>query len=113
MALRNGEQAEEEAEVGVTEGGEVGKTGAGGEEGVDGRNGGEVVEAGTVAVVGIQEVVVVGVGGLRVAEVEVAVIGVDREDGQRRGVIGAGREEIGRTTDGLEVNKMIGRVRTG
>ena len=33
--------------------------------------------------------------------------------GQRRGEIGGGREEIGRTTDGLEVKKMIGRVRAG
>ena len=44
---------------------------------------------------------------------EVVVIGVDREGGQRRGEIGGGREEIGRTTNGLEVKKMIGRVRTG
>ena len=110
---RNGELGGEEAEVGVTEGGEDGKIGAGAGEGVDGRNGGEVVEAGTVAVVGIQEVVVVGVGGLMVAEVEVVVIGVDREGGQRRGVIGGGREEIWRTTNGLEVKKMVGRVRTG
>ena len=113
VAQRNGEQGGEEAEVGVTEGGEVGKTGAGEGEGVDGRNREEVVEAGTVAVVGIQEVVVVGVAGLMVAGVEVVVIGVDREDGQRRGMIGGGREEIGKTTDGLEVNKMIGRVRAG
>ena len=33
--------------------------------------------------------------------------------GQRRGEIGEGREETGRMTDGLEVKKMIGRVRTG
>ena len=57
------------------------------------------------AVVWIEEVVVVGV--------EVVVIGVNREGGQRRGEIGGGREETGRTTDGLEVKKMIGRVRTG
>ena len=43
----------------------------------------------------------------------VVVIGVDREGGQRRGEIGGGREEIGRTTNGLEVKKMIGRVRAG
>ena len=61
----------------------------------------------------IQEVVVVGVGGVRVAGGEVVVIGVDGEDGQRRGVIGGGRDEIGRTSDGLEVNKMNGRVRAG
>ena len=53
----------------------------------------------------IEEVVVVGV--------EVVVIGVNREGGQRRGEIGEGREETGRMTDGLEVKKMIGRVRTG
>ena len=47
------------------------------------------------------------------AGVEVVVIGVNREGGQRRGEIGGGREEIGRTTDGLEVKKMIGRVRAG
>ena len=52
----------------------------------------------------IQEVVVVRVGGVMVAGVEVVVIGVNREGGQRRG-------EIGRRTDGLEVKKMIGRVR--
>ena len=52
----------------------------------------------------IREVVVVGVGG---------VIGVNREGGQRRGEIGGGREEIWRTTNGLEVKKMVGRVRTG
>ena len=33
--------------------------------------------------------------------------------GQRRGEIGEGREETGGTTNGLEVKKMIGRVRTG
>ena len=44
------------------------------------------------------------VGGVMVAGVEVVVIGVNREGGQRRG-------EIGRRTDGLEVKKMIGRVR--
>ena len=47
------------------------------------------------AVVWIEELVVVGV--------EVVVIGVNRDDGQRRGEIGGGREEIGRTTNGLEV----------
>ena len=57
--------------------------------------------------------VVVRVGGVMVAGVEVVVIGVNREGGQRRGEIGGGREEIGRTTDGLEVNKMNGRVRAG
>ena len=57
------------------------------------------------AVVWIREVVVVGV--------EVVVIGVNREGGQRRGEIGGGREEIWRTTNGLEVKKMVGRVRTG
>ena len=41
------------------------------------------------------------------------VIGVSREGGQRRGEIGGGREEIGKTTNGLEVKKVIGRVRTG
>ena len=41
------------------------------------------------------------------------VIGVNREGGQRRGEVGGGREEIGRTTNGLEVKKMIGRVRAG
>ena len=41
------------------------------------------------------------------------VIGVSREGGQRRGEIGGGREEIWRTTNGLEVKKMVGRVRTG
>ena len=46
----------------------------------------------------IQEVVVVRVGGVMVAGVEVVVIGVNREGGQRRG-------EIGRRTDGLEVKK--------
>ena len=55
----------------------------------------------------------VRVGGVMVAGVEVVVIGVNRDDGQRRGEIGGGREEIGRTTNGLEVKKMIGRVRTG
>ena len=50
------------------------------------------------AVVWIQEVVVVRVGGVMVAGVEVVVIGVNREGGQRRG-------EIGRRTDGLEVKK--------
>ena len=65
------------------------------------------------AVVWIREVVVVGVSGVMVAGVEVVVIGVNREGGQRRGEIGGGREEIGRTTNGLEVKKMIGRVRTG
>ena len=35
---------------------------------------------------------------------------MDRGGGQRRGEIGGGREEIGRTTNGLEVKKMIGRV---
>ena len=48
----------------------------------------------------------VRVGGVMVAGVEVVVIGVNREGGQRRG-------EIGRRTDGLEVKKMIGRVRAG
>ena len=48
-----------------------------------------------------------------VAGVEVMVIGVNREGGQRRGEIGGGREEIWRTTNGLEVKKMVGRVRTG
>ena len=52
----------------------------------------------------------VRVGGVMVAGVEVVVIGVNREGGQRRGEIGGGREEIGRTTNGLEVKKMIGRV---
>ena len=52
----------------------------------------------------IREVVVVGVSGVMVAGVEVVVIGVNREGWQRRG-------EIGRRTDGLEVKKMIGRVR--
>ena len=61
----------------------------------------------------IQEVVVVRVGGVMVAGVEVVVIGVNREGGQRRGEIGGGREEIWRTTNGLEVKKMVGRVRTG
>ena len=61
----------------------------------------------------IQEVVVVGVGGVMVAGVEVVVIGVNREGGQRRGEIGGGREEIGRTTDRLEVKKTIGGVRAG
>ena len=65
------------------------------------------------AVVWIQEVVVVGASGVMVAGVEVVVIGVNREGGQRRGEIGGGREEIGRTTNGLEVKKMVGRVRTG
>ena len=46
----------------------------------------------------------VRVGGVMVAGVEVVVIGVNREGGQRRG-------EIGRRTDGLEVKKMISRVR--
>ena len=46
----------------------------------------------------------VGVSGVMVAGVEVVVIGVNGEGGQRRG-------EIGRRTDGLEVKKMIGRVR--
>ena len=46
----------------------------------------------------------VRVGGVMVAGVEVVVIGVNREGWQRRG-------EIGRRTDGLEVKKMIGRVR--
>ena len=46
----------------------------------------------------------VRVGGVMVAGVEVVVIGVNREGGQRRG-------EIGGRTDGLEVKKMIGRVR--
>ena len=55
----------------------------------------------------------VRVGGVMVAGVEVVVIGVDREGGQRRVEIGGGREETGRMTDGLEVKKMIGRVRTG
>ena len=45
--------------------------------------------------------------------VEVVVVGVNREGGQRRGEIGGGREEIWRTTNGLEVKKMVGRVRTG
>ena len=65
------------------------------------------------AVVWIREVVVVGASGVMVAGVEVVVIGVNREGGQRRGEIGGGREEIGRTTNGLDVKKMIGRVRTG
>ena len=47
----------------------------------------------------------VRVGGVMVAGVEVVVIGVSREGGQRRGEIGGGREEIGRRTDGLEVKK--------
>ena len=51
------------------------------------------------------------VGGVMVAGVEVVVIGVNREGGQKRGEIGGGREEVGRTTGGLEVKKMIGRVR--
>ena len=55
------------------------------------------------AVVWIREVVVVGVIGVMVAGVEVVVIGVNRDGGQRRGEIGGGREEIGRTTNGLEV----------
>ena len=38
-------------------------------------------------------------------------MGVDRGGGQRRGEIGEGREETGRTTNGLEVKKMIGGVR--
>ena len=54
------------------------------------------------AVVWIREVVVVGVGGVMVAGVEVVAIGVNREGGQRRGEIGGGREEIWRTTNGLE-----------
>ena len=33
---------------------------------------------------------------------------MDRGGGQRRGEIGEGREETGRTTNGLEVKKMIG-----
>ena len=54
----------------------------------------------------IEEVVVVGV--------EVVVIGGEKGGGgRRRGEIGEGREETGRMTDGLEVKKMIGRVRTG
>ena len=53
----------------------------------------------------------VRVGGVMVAGVEVVVIGVNREGGQKRGEIGGGREEVGRTTGGLEVKKMIGRVR--
>ena len=57
--------------------------------------------------------VVVRVGGVMVAGVEVVVIGVNRDGGQRREEIGGGREEIGRTTNGLEVKKMVGRVRTG
>ena len=58
------------------------------------------------AVVWIEEVVVVGV--------EVVVIGGEKGgvDGGE-GEIGGGREETGRMTDGLEVKKMIGRVRTG
>ena len=52
----------------------------------------------------IRGVVMVGVSGVMVAGVEVVVIGVNREGWQRRG-------EIGRRTDGLEVKKMIGRVR--
>ena len=55
----------------------------------------------------------VRVGGVMVAGVEVVVIGVNREGGQRRGEIGGGREEIGRTTNGLDIKKMIGRVKTG
>ena len=51
------------------------------------------------------------VGGVMVAGVEVVVIGVNRDGGQKRGEIGGGREEVGRTTGGLEVKKMIGRVR--
>ena len=47
----------------------------------------------------IREVVVVGVSGVMVAGVEVVVIGVNREGGQRRGEIGGGREEIGKTTN--------------
>ena len=43
--------------------------------------------------------VVVRVGGVMVAGVEVVVIGVSREGGQRRGEIGGGREEIGKTTN--------------
>ena len=50
------------------------------------------------AVVWIREVVVVGASGVMVAGVEVVVIGVNREGGQRRG-------EIGRRTDGLEVKR--------
>ena len=46
----------------------------------------------------------VRVGGVMVAGVEVVVIGVNREGGQRRG-------EIGRRTGGLEVKKKISRVR--
>ena len=54
----------------------------------------------------IEEVVVVGV--------EVVVIGGEKGGGGRgRGEIGEGREETGKMTDGLEVKKMIGRVRTG
>ena len=54
----------------------------------------------------IEEGVLVGV--------EVVVIGGEKGGGgRRRGEIGGGREETGRTTDGLEVKKMIGRVRTG
>ena len=53
----------------------------------------------------------VRVGWVMVAGVEVVVIGVNREGGQKRGEIGGGREEVGRTTGGLEVKKMIGRVR--
>ena len=41
----------------------------------------------------------VRVGGVMVAGVEVVVIGVNREGGQRRGEIGGGREEIGKTTN--------------
>ena len=41
----------------------------------------------------------VRVGGVMVAGVEVVVIGVSREGGQRRGEIGGGREEIGKTTN--------------
>ena len=55
----------------------------------------------------------VRVGGVMVAGVEVVVIGVNRGGGQKRGEIGGGREEVWRTTGGLEVKKMIGRVRTG
>ena len=47
--------------------------------------------------------VVVRVGGVMVAGVEVVVIGVNRDGGWRRGEIGGGREEIGRTTNELEV----------
>ena len=45
--------------------------------------------------------------------VEVVVIGGEQGGGGREEGRLGGREETGRTTDGLEVKKMIGRVRTG